>query len=112
MDGQSASARFVLEVRDGKENPFWTNEAIGEHIGNLWYLIHTLGIDLGDKDKVGTPAYHLRVIEKYHGKEFQYFAALLPDVYDASDDEKALPKMHDRLTQLANEHQAEWEAIG
>lgn len=117
MDGQSASARMVLEVRDGTENPFWTNEALGEHVGSLQYalgeLVAKYGLTQGDgkPDWLKEVYYHLKAINDYQQNEFQYFAALLPDVYDASDNPDAVAAMHDRLTKLAQDHQTEWEAM-
>lgn len=124
---QSASARMVLEVRDGEENPFWTIEALGEQLGSLGYSLSQAGITIrrpaynassaqlkGFWDNI--PAehrdilYHFLAAEKYQQQIFQYVAVLLPKLYAASDgDIEALASIKDELTALAQAHQTEWD---
>lgn len=124
---QSASARMVLEVRDGEENPFWTIEALGEQIGSLGYCLSQAGITINRPpynasteqakefwDSIPSEhrdiLYHFLAAEKYQQQIFQYVAALLPKLYAASDgDTEALASIKDELTALAQAHQEKWD---
>lgn len=100
----SASARFVREVMEGKRNPFHTLEAARENIGSAQY-----SLSQGQFDRI---KYNLDGADRYLAEMFQYFAALLPDVYHASDgDEAATGRMRDELTRLITRHEREWAAI-
>ena len=120
MKGKSFSAKTVEAVRDGEENPFWTIEAIGEHVGACWGALAKMGIkvweDRDDKrlvrerGEVGSITYHLRAIDEYQQSVFNAIAALLPDIKRMSEGETtALNKLKLELTQLAERHQREWE---
>lgn len=124
---QSASARMVMEVRDGKENPFWTIEALGEQLGSVRHELAGMGHPIPIPTfyaQTKTPEfwegitqdkgliYHFLAVEEYQQKVFQYMAALLPKLYAASDgDEEALASIKQELTNLANEHQRKWDEI-
>lgn len=119
MDGKSYSAECVEKVRDGEENPFWTIEAIGEHVQACWGALGRMGINvLDDTDKIkgrpkgqpGDIVYHLRAIDEYQQKVWNVVSALLPDIKRMSEGETiALNKLKLELTQLAERHQREWE---
>lgn len=82
---------YLQDTKDGKENLFWTIEALNEQIGSLSYCIHN------DTDRI---EYHLKAIEKYGAKVFQACAALLPDLYKASDgnaNEEVIARLHQYL---------------
>lgn len=103
MKTKSSSARFVREVAEGR-NPFHTLEAARENIGSASY-----SLSQGKMDRV---KYHLDGVDRYLEEMFQYFAALLPDVYHASDgDEAATGRMRQELAKLAARHEREWAAI-
>jgi hypothetical protein len=46
---------------------------------------------------VGTPEYHLQAIETYQEEIFQLLAAMLPDLYDASDEGSTPPEVIARI---------------
>ena len=122
MNGQSPSAKMVMEITEGKENPFWTIEALQENLGMVWTKLAENGIDVWDrsgtfltrpKGKPGELIYYLNAVDEYAQKIFQHFAALDHDVYKASDgDEEAFKRMQQRLAIIAARHQKEWEEIG
>jgi hypothetical protein len=121
MGEQSASARMVLEISEGKENPFHTLEALREHTGMLWTILAKTGVNVRDdsdvymrrpKGKPGEMVYHLRAVDEYAAKVFQYFAALEHDLYLASDgDKEAFKRMQQRLRIIAEKHQKDWDAF-
>jgi hypothetical protein len=112
---------MVLEIADGKENPFWTLEATQECLQALWGELANTGIDVWDssegylkrpKGKVGSMTYYLSAVDEKVGRLFQYFAALEHDLYLASDgDKEAFKRMQQRLRIIAKKHQKEWEEM-
>lgn len=120
--GQSASATMVNEIAEGKENPFWTIEALQEHIGECWRQLAKTGVEVWDKSgptlqrpkgKPDTMTYSLSAVDMYASKLFQYMAALEPDIRAASEgDKEALKRVQQRLAIIAARHQKEWEEIG
>ncbi len=122
MEGRSYSAQLCEEVRDGQENPFWTIEALGEHVQACWGALGKMGIPVWKNvdsrplerpnGEIGSITYHLKAIDEYHQKILNVVAALLPDLYAAAKgDEAALERIRSPLTLLADEYQQQWESL-
>lgn len=86
------------------KNVFIPLEALGEHIGSCWYALQQIGRDTGTltatgrgRFPIGTPEYHLQAIEQYQEQIFQLLAAMLPDLYHASDEGSTPPEVIARI---------------
>jgi hypothetical protein len=121
MEGQSFSEKYVLDVAEGKENPFYTFEALQENLQAIWGVLAKAGENVWDdsegylqrpKGEVGSLIYHLSAVDNYASRLFSGFAALEPDVYAASEgEEEAFERMQKRLHILAKRHAREWESM-
>lgn len=117
---ESSSARFVAEVLEGSENPFWTLEAMGENMNQIYTELHKLGMDIGsiENGRRTLPSgqskrlmEHLQAVSDYEQKLFNYFAALLPAVYQFSDHADEQPMDADErqhLRELIRYHESKW----
>jgi hypothetical protein len=121
LDGKSHNAKLCEKIRDGEENPFWTVEALGEHVQACWGALAEMGFDVWKRDEagratgrpdgeVGSIIYHLKAVNEYEQRVFNYMAALLPDLYRMSEGETVgLNKLKLELEELAKRHQRAWE---
>jgi hypothetical protein len=117
---ESASARFAAEVLNGERNPFVTLEAQGENIQMLWSILAKQGAEVWEKNSAGASKrpegnpgslmYYVRAVDMYNREMFNYFAAILPDLYafSESDVETLDPAERERLRELIRRHEAEW----
>jgi hypothetical protein len=92
---------MVAAVLNGEQNPFVKLEAAAENLSTCWTVLHEMGIDTHAKERLvnlrpdnvahpGDIAYSLYAVERYLDEIFQYFAALLPDVYAHSEGETSI----------------------
>lgn len=106
--------RELLQIQHGERNPFWTMEAIGEHIGAAWGALGREGRDLSrrhpahNRFPVGSVEYHLMAIERAHKRLFQMLACLLPQLYhlDESSVWEALERRRAELQKEQEEQDA------
>lgn len=117
MQGKSYNAELSEKIAAGEENLFWALEAAGEQIGSTWGALHRDGYTWPERKYVGQSAgqpgeviYHLSAVEMYVQDILNQAAALLPDLYAASEgDMEALARMRPVLEKLARWHQERWE---
>ena len=123
MSDKSYGSGYVRAVADGEENPFWTLEALQEHVQMLWGILAKQGVEIWEngkrggerpKGEVGTAVYHLRAVDDYSKKLFEGFAALEHVLYRASDD-NVNPAEQDALKQdleqRARKYEEYWKSI-
>lgn len=119
---KSHSASYIQQIIDGAENPFHTIEALGQHVGMCWHVLAHDGIEVWEADEKGhkhrpkgtpgTMVYHLRAIDTYQSNLFQAMAALLPELYSASEgDIEALSRVKTWLEELRDFHERRYTAF-
>ena len=121
MNGKSSSATYVEKVANGEANPFHTIEALQENIGALRGALLKDGYDWPNPPgyphwpapmQYGEVVYHFEGIANYAQEILNAIAALLPDIYAASDgDTAAMERIKEPLKWLAEKHQKEWESF-
>lgn len=117
---ESHNAKLCQSIADGENNPFWTIEAVQEHINMLWSWYRKQGyevppIENGKRQVIGSTGdfdHELVVIGGYVQNILDMLSALMPDLYKASDgDTEALSRLEPFLKDMRDRHESRWQQI-